>query len=52
MYNFAKTQDGPAGKVKVRLERQFARFIFDRSLVEAVQGIALSGDFRVPFAQI
>ena len=26
--------------------------LFDRSLVEAVQGIALSGDFRVPFAQI
>ena len=26
--------------------------IFDRSLVEAVQGIALSGDFRLPFAQI
>ena len=26
--------------------------IFDRSLVEAVQGIALSGDFCVQFAQI
>ena len=26
--------------------------IFDRSLAEAVQGIALSSTFRVPFAQI
>ena len=26
--------------------------LIDRSLVEAVQGIALSGDFRLPFAQI
>ena len=26
--------------------------LFDRSLVEAVQGIALSGDFCLPFAQI
>ena len=30
----------------------FFIFIFDRSLVEAVQGIALSGDFCVQFAQI
>ena len=28
------------------------RKIFDRSLVEAVQGIALSRDNRLPFAQI
>ena len=30
----------------------FCYSIFDRSLVEAVQGIAFSGDFRLPFAQI
>ena len=31
---------------------RYAQEVFDRSLVEAVQGIALSSTFCVPFAQI
>ena len=41
-----------SGMRSIQKFAQWEQTIFDRSLVEAVQGIALSGDFRLPFAQI
>ena len=43
---------GDSDQILGRDNDQFVKSIFDRSLVEAVQGIALSRDNRLPFAQI